>query len=166
MLLVFSGGISMKEDKLRWCCRQKRGISLVEPNDNLAKAYLKNASETLEKMKILDGSWKIITAYYACYNALYGILQKCGIKSEIHECSIELMGLFKQFSSEDCLLLRELKDNRIDVQYYLKEPRPLGKDKVVAFVEKCMIINDSINADEIEKIKSNISLIINGDKKG
>jgi len=149
----------MKEDKLRWCCRQKRGISLVEPNNNLAKAYLKNASETIEKMKMLDGSWKIITAYYACYNALYGILQKCGIKSEIHECSIELMSLFKQFSLEDCSMIKELKDKRIDVQYYLKEPKPLDESKVTAFVEKCMMVLDSINSEDVEKIRPSISSV-------
>ncbi len=155
----------MKEDKIRWCCRQKRGISLAETNDSLAENYFRNASETAENMKKLNGSWKIITAYYACYNALYGVLQKAGIKSEIHECSIELMGLFNQFSHEDCGMLRDLKDKRIDAQYYLKQPEPIEEKKAIAFVEKCRVIADSINKDEIEAIRSKIASLAKGGAK-
>lgn len=147
----------MKEDKLQWCCKQKRGISLVEPNDNLARDYLSNARKTLENMKKVDGDWRIITAYYGCYNALYGVLQKVGIKSEIHECSIELMGLFEQFHLEDYRMLKLLKDNRINVQYYLKPPKPVEERTVIAFVEKCRIISDSINKADIESIREKIS---------
>ena len=45
---------------------------------------------------------------------------KWGIKSEIHDCSIELMDLFG-FSEEEKNFLIELKNKRINCQYYLKE---------------------------------------------
>ena len=32
--------------------------------------------------------------YYVCYNALYSLLVKCGIKCEIHDCNFKLMFLF------------------------------------------------------------------------
>ena len=35
--------------------------------------------------------WISTTAYYARYFAFYALLQKCGIKSEIHDCTISLM---------------------------------------------------------------------------
>ena len=35
---------------LKWCCKQKDGIKLVEPNDNLAKGYLKMAEKSLGTM--------------------------------------------------------------------------------------------------------------------
>ncbi|MEA2003961.1 MAG: hypothetical protein U9O53_03295 [archaeon] len=49
----------------------------------------------------------MITAYYACYNALYSILMKCGIKSEIHDCTIELMDFF-DFEAKDIEFITQL----------------------------------------------------------
>ncbi len=37
----------MDVGKLRWCCKQKAGLKIEKPNDNLAKEYLKSAEETL-----------------------------------------------------------------------------------------------------------------------
>ncbi|MDI6720892.1 MAG: hypothetical protein QMD85_00775 [Candidatus Aenigmarchaeota archaeon] len=57
---------------------------------------------------------------YARYNAIYALLKKVGIKSEIHDCSIALIKyLFsdifdKKFLNE----LEKSKQQRIDVQYY------------------------------------------------
>ena len=84
-----------KEDKISWCLNQKRGIKLEEPNNNLCQAYFKKAKgslnmllSALEKEEI---DWIATTAYYSRYFALYALFQKCGIKSEIHDCSISLM---------------------------------------------------------------------------
>jgi len=40
----------MKEDKdpkshVSWCFKQKRGIQVEEPNDNLCKGYIKKANQ-------------------------------------------------------------------------------------------------------------------------
>jgi len=35
---------------LKWCCGQKDGIKLIEPNDNLAHGYLKMAEDSLGTM--------------------------------------------------------------------------------------------------------------------
>jgi len=40
-----------KMNKIKWCLEQKRGIELVEPNDNLARAYLNDAEDSLESME-------------------------------------------------------------------------------------------------------------------
>ena len=84
----------MNEDKIKWCCRQNKGIKLEELKPHVSESYMKEADETLENVFSAKGKWKLITAYYACYNALYSLLMKCGIKCEIHECSLELMSLF------------------------------------------------------------------------
>jgi hypothetical protein len=75
-------------NKLNWCLKQKRGIKLIELKPHLSISYLKEAEETLENVFSTKGKWKIITAYYACYNAFYSILMKCGIQCEIHDCNL------------------------------------------------------------------------------
>ena len=62
---------------------------MVEPNSNLAEAYIKKAEEALESMRInVVKDWKISTAYYTLYFSLYSILTRIGIKCEIHSCTI------------------------------------------------------------------------------
>ena len=36
---------------LKWCCKQKEGIKLIEPNNNLAQGYLK---KTGDSSKVVD----------------------------------------------------------------------------------------------------------------
>ncbi|MBU4352086.1 MAG: HEPN domain-containing protein [Nanoarchaeota archaeon] len=132
----------MKEDKdskshVSWCWKQKRGIKLEEPNDNLCNVYFKKAKSSLnilesaiEKSEI---DWITTTAYYARYFAFYALLQKCGIKSEIHDCTISLMhflfvkeDLIEEHFYTELLLAKEL---RVDTQYYVTEEIDLNKLK-------------------------------------
>ncbi len=64
-------------DKIQWCAGKKEGLSLIEPNADLADAYIKKAEEALESMRVnIIKDWKISTAYYTIYFALYSILMK------------------------------------------------------------------------------------------
>ncbi len=114
---------------LDWCKRQDKGIKLIEPNNNLAEEYLKNAEETLAVLKEVDGKSNIWTAtmkYYFEYFCFYSILMKLGIKCEIHDCTIEFCRLLESLeilpenSSE---ILEKDKVLRIDNQYYLKNKK-------------------------------------------
>ena len=105
---------------LNWCKKQIHGVELIESKVHLSESYLEEAHDSFEAFLKNDGKWKIITGYYACYNALYSILMKCGIKSEIHDCSIKLMELFS-FTEAEVEFMGSLKKKRIDVQYYLKK---------------------------------------------
>ena len=98
-------------------------------------------------LEIGDGSskWDVIKAYYACYHALYAVLMKCGIKCEIHDCSIELMKNIGSFSKEDYSLLIELKENRIQVQYYLKKKTLSNLNQVKRLILKCQEIAENID---------------------
>ncbi len=87
----------MKEDRdpkshVSWCWKQKRGIKLEQPNDNLCTVYIKKAKSSLNMLESAtekdEIDWIFTTAYYARYFAFYALLQKCGIKSEIHDCTI------------------------------------------------------------------------------
>jgi uncharacterized protein (UPF0332 family) len=143
-------------NKIKWCLCQKKGIQLTELKPHLSKSYMDEADETLENVFSAKGKWKTITAYYACYSALYSILMKCGIKSEIHECTIELMELF-DFIDDEKQYLRNLKDDRVKAQYYLKNIILEDEEPVKKFVMKCKIILTNLNDEEVEIIRKKIS---------
>ena len=170
--LMYYGGTTMKsEDKdskshVSWCWKQKRGIKLEEPNNNLCTAYIGKAKSALN---MLDSAiekeeidWIATTAYYSRYFVLYALLQKCGIKSEIHDCTISLMHFL--FVEENIIseeLYAELllaKDLRVDTQYYVTEQidkEKLKTDSVTArnFVLKMEEIIENTTETQINKIR-------------
>src|SRR3989344_4457360 len=88
-------GQFLKMNKIKWCAEKKEGLSLVEPNSDIADAYIKKAEEALESMRVnIIKDWKISTAYYTIYFSLYAILMKTGVKCEIHSCTIEFAKRF------------------------------------------------------------------------
>lgn len=106
---------------LHWCFTQKKGLKLIEPNTNLAEAYLKKSEEAIETMtEISNKGWKITTAYYAMYFSLYSILQRIGIKSEIHICTIRFAQSYLKdyFTDEELNFLEQAMEQRIENQYY------------------------------------------------
>ena len=117
---------------------------------------MQSSESNLATMLRLTGKWRTITAYYACYDCLYAILQKIGIKSEIHDCSIEMMNLIGGFSDSDRDFLGGLKNDRIDVQYYLKQPKDVDTKKVKEFILTCKIIIASITEDQIKGIRARV----------
>ena len=145
------------KDKICWCMKQKRGISFIDAKPHLSDSYIREADETLDNVLVTKGKWKVITAYYACYNALYSILMKCGIKSEIHDCTIELMSLF-DFDVSDIEYIGKLKQDRINVQYYLKEIRLENTDDVKRFIVKCKQILNGLSSFEIEDVRESLRL--------
>src|SRR3989338_6976484 len=144
-------------DKIKWCAKQKQGLSIIEPNSDLANAYIKKAEEALESMRVnIIKDWKISTAYYTVYFSLYAILIKIGIKCEIHSCTIEFARRFlKEFFSEEELEFTEdsLKA-RIDSQYYVDRIVPDEQyDKMIKkapeFLVKCKSILVKLNEKKI-----------------
>jgi len=138
--------------KLNWCLKQNKGIKLIKPNNNLSESYIKDADKTLENTKNIEGKWEIIMTYYACYNALYSVIIKAGIQSEIHDCTIELMNLFR-FKKEQIEFMKELKEKRIKTQYYLEEIKLKSKKEVQEFILNCKIILDDLSSKKIERIR-------------
>src|SRR3989344_2215853 len=148
-------------DKIKWCAGKKEGLSLIEPNSNLAEAYIKKAEEALESMRInVIKDWKISTAYYTIYFSLYSILIKIGVKCEIHSCTIEFAKRFlKEFFSEEELDFTEdsLKA-RIDSQYYVDRTVPDEQYNRMAknapeFLVKCKSILIKLNEKKINEIR-------------
>lgn len=149
----------MNSDKILWCARQAGGIKLVQQKPHLSESYMKEADETLDVALQISGKWKIITAYYACYNALYSLLMKAGVQCEIHDCTIEVMALFG-FEQKEIKFMAELKEDRIQTQYYLKEKELKNEVAVKMFVSKCKVLLDSLNSENIEKIRARIKNIV------
>src|SRR3989344_9382703 len=105
-----------------WCKKQKNGIELIEPNDDLAKAYIKKAEDSLSASLVLSNNkdWKISSLYYTMYFSVYSILMKIGIKCGIHSCTIAFAENFlkEYLNKEDIHLLKNSMKARIDTQYY------------------------------------------------
>lgn len=47
-------------------------------------------------LQIKETDWITTTAYYARYFALYALLMKIGVKSEIHDCTIAIAKLLAE----------------------------------------------------------------------
>jgi len=86
---------------IKWCCKQKDGIRLIEPNDNLAESYMKMAEEapgTMNREKNYNLNFAISACYYSMYYSLYSILMKIGVKCEIHSCTLEFISVTQEHS--------------------------------------------------------------------
>lgn len=152
-------------DKLSWCFCQKDGIHIVTPSNELAKSYLDKAEESLKTMQKLENTntWKIVTAYYTAYLSLYALFRKVGIQCEIHDCTIEAVKLFipdSILSQSDFDFLTDLKDLRINAQYYIEKTKPSEQKvaetakKTVDFFTKLSSILQQINTSKIESIRA------------
>jgi len=153
-----------------WCWKQKRGIKLEEPNEHLCKAYVEKAKSALNMLDSAiekdEVDWIATTAYYSRYFALYALLQKCGIKSEIHDCTISLMHfLFVEENTMEEQLHAELllaKDLRVDTQYYVTEQidkEKLKTDSATArnFVLKMEEVIENVTEIQIKKIRQKLT---------
>lgn len=129
----------MKSDDLSWCIRQKKGLRLTKPSNNLCRVYLAKSKSSLNMLKSAieknEVDWIVSTSYYAKYFAFYALFSKCGFKCEIHDCTISAMKVLfvdtgiteKKFYDE----LSESKDLRIDVQYYAY--KELDRERIMKF---------------------------------
>lgn len=154
-----------KLTKIEWCCLQKGGIRLIEPNERIGKEYLANSDSDFSDMKKLSLKWKNIVAYYACYNSFYALLMKIGIKCEIHDCTIELIKDILGFSKEQIALFKDLKDTRIGVQYYLQKPKEINDKAIFDFILTCRHLFSTISYDEVEAIRKKVDIYIQAANK-
>jgi uncharacterized protein (UPF0332 family) len=160
-----------KEDKILWCLKQKRGITLGIPNDNLCRAYFKKAKSALNMLSSAvqkdEVDWIASTAYYARYFALYALLKKCGITSEIHECTIVLLRLFVKEGIVKESFYKELqaaKQLRIDMQYYVVgelDVQKLEMDAQTAgmFVLEMERVIDGMTKQQIKQVRDKLRVL-------
>lgn len=142
-------------DDLSWCLKQKKGIKLIEPNREIAKKYILDAQRDFTLVDKKEPKWNIIKEYYVCYNSFYALLVRCGIKCEIHDCTIKLMPLFG-FEEKFMEGLMDLKKERLGVQYYLGDSKGDFFDFAKEFLEFCESKLIELNDFQIEKIRKEI----------
>ena len=73
---------------------------------------------------INETDWILTTAYYARYFALYALLMKMGIKSEIHDCTINVAKLLANNGILTPSLIEDVakaKQTRIDTSTMSKK---------------------------------------------
>lgn len=152
---------------IEWCYKQKQGIKLIEVNENTARSYLEMADDSLEVMnneKNKSLRWAISSCYYSMYYSFYAVLQKAGIKCEIHSCALKLLEVvFMDFYSEqDLKLIRKAFDLRISAQYYIdrvvdKEDAEYIFSNAEDFVTKSKEVISRLNEEDIKKIRQNLN---------
>ncbi len=150
-------------DKLKWCFGKKE-VKLIEPNENLAKSYLDSSEETLLILRNIAGKsnmWLATTKYYCEYFASYAILMKIGIKSEIHDCTIEIIKFLEKegiISFNLSEILKKDKELRIENQYYLKNKKVhINYEELRNLVLKIKDLVNKITNEEVEEIRKKIS---------
>ncbi len=149
---------------LEWCKKQKDGIDLAEASENIAEDYLRNAEESLRVLqKVMDNGSRIWTAtmkYYIEYFCISAVLYRIGIRSKIHDCTIEAaeflqdQGLFKEDIANR---LRKSKELRIENQYNLKNrPVDVDIDDLRELILKMKKIKDDLTEDRVNEIRSKL----------
>lgn len=159
----------MEDRSIIWCLKQKRGIRIIDPNENLVKEYLRKATSSLNTMnaalQINETEWIMTTAYYARYFALYALLMKLGVKSEIHDCSIAVARLLarEEILTENLVNdILQAKEMRVDVQYYVTRELEQGKvrrnvESARMFVLEIEKAIENITTEQIESIRDTLN---------
>jgi len=151
---------------IKWCMKQKKGIKLVEPNDNMSSSYIKMAEESISVLDNVQKSniWTATTSYYIFYYSLYSFMLKIGAKCEIHLCSIEFMKRFLTnfYNKTDIDMMKKAFSARIDLQYYSDRPVDLlaiwqSKSYCKDFFIKTKDTLSKITESQIDLIRRNIS---------
>ncbi|MEK6925939.1 MAG: HEPN domain-containing protein [Nanoarchaeota archaeon] len=154
---------------IKWCCGQKDGIKIIEPNDNLVKGYLNMAEDALETMnreKNYSLRFSISACYYSMYYSLYAVLMKIGIKCEIHSCALKFMEEFLSefYHKDDIKIINKAFDCRSAIQYYVdRVVQKTDSDLIIAkapfFHSKSKEILGKLNENQIKEIRMRLGKI-------
>lgn len=132
------------------------------------EAYALKSRNALKAMHASSDNpeWEISAAYYAMYFSVYSLFMKCGIKSEIHSCTIEIFRRFfkNHFSEDDISWLFTAKKLREVAQYYVFSLEKLkGYPEVLRiapdFCSKCILVTDAL---DVMLIRRNLCSSISG----
>ena len=160
-------------NKIKWCAGKKEGLSLIEPNSDLANAYIKKAEEALESMRVnIIKDWRISTSYYTIYFSLYSVLMKLGVKCEIHSCTIEFAKRFLNefFEESELDFTEDSLKARVDSQYYMDRTVPDEQynkmiQKAPEFLVKCKAILIKLNEKKVNEIRDKFQREIKKENK-
>jgi len=151
--------------KINWCKKQKKGIKLIEINDNLSQEYFDNAEESLRVLRSIKETeskiWLATTKYYIEYFSVYSVLMKIGVKCEIHDCTIALVKFLEKeniFIKGIANMLKRDKELRIDNQYYLRNKSVIiNFEKLSVFLLSIKDSLNKLNKDKIRELREKIN---------
>jgi uncharacterized protein (UPF0332 family) len=152
--------------KINWCLKKQNGLELIEPSENIAIAYLKKSEDALRAANKLEDNldWEISSLYYTQYFAIYSIMMKIGIKSEIHSCTLEFMKEFlnNYFEEIEIDLIIKSEKARNDLQYYsdriiTKAFKLRMKNETPLLFIKCKNILSNLTQKEIFEIREKLN---------
>ncbi len=156
---------------LKWCCKQKDGIKLIEPSDNLSLSYMQmadNALGTMNRERNYNITFAISAGYYSMYYSLYSVLMKLGVKCEIHSCTLEFMKVLLSnfYTKEDFKIISKAFDLRNIAQYYVDKAIDTQEvNRVMAqaplFVNISKDILSRMNEGDVKKIRNNLKGLSN-----
>jgi len=151
---------------LKWCCKQKDGIKLIEPSDNLSLSYMQmadNALGTMNRERKYNLTFAISAGYYSMYYSLYSVLMKLGVKCEIHSCTLEFMKvlLSEFYTKEDFKIISKAFDLRNIAQYYVDKvidtkESDMIMSKAPLFVNTSKDVLSKINESDVKKIRGSL----------
>ena len=151
---------------LKWCCKQKDGIKLIEPSDNLSLSYMQmadNALGTMNRERKYNLTFAISAGYYSMYYSLYSVLMKLGVKCEIHSCTLEFMKvlLSEFYTKEDFKIISKAFDLRNIAQYYVDKvidtkESDMIMSKAPLFVNTSKDVLSKINESDVKKIRDSL----------
>ena len=149
-----------------WCCKQKDGIKLIEPSDNLSLSYMQmadNALGTMNRERKYNLTFAISAGYYSMYYSLYSVLMKLGVKCEIHSCTLEFMKvlLSEFYTKEDFKIISKAFDLRNIAQYYVDKvidtkESDMIMSKAPLFVNTSKDVLSKINESDVKKIRDSL----------
>lgn len=157
----------MDVEKLKLYSKKMNGLKIGNENKNLAIEYIKSAEETLSILQNIQGKsnmWLATTKYYCEYFSVYALLQRLGISTEIHDCTIEISKFLEELKiipKGYSKILESDKELRIDNQYYLKNIKVdidinSLRDFILTFKHKI----NSITLDELNIINKRLKEVI------
>jgi len=149
---------------ISWCKQQKKGMQLIEPNENLSREYMQTAQETLDILKTISGKskvWLATTKYYCEYFAIYSLMMRIGVKCEIHDCTIAISQKLEEMRIIPEGYTKRIdqdKQLRIDNQYYLKNKEvQINYTELLEFILTIKSINQKITQKEIKTIREEMT---------
>lgn len=131
-------------------------LQVVEPSEEIAKAYIQRSSESLSSAKTLlkIGNLRdaVALSYYSMYHYLLAVLFRIGIKCENHAAAIILL---KEVFGIDNIVISKAKSERVDKQYYVDfSVNQLEADKTIKIAENFIAeIHNLIATLSQEKVK-------------
>ncbi len=141
-------------------------IQIVDPSEELKKAYMQRSEESLSSSKALlkIGNLKdsVALAYYSMYHCLLAALFRVGIKCENHSASIILL---KELFGIDDTPISKAKAERVDKQYYVdfsvnKEEAEGSVVVAEDFIAEMIEFTEKLGAGEVQELRKKAKKII------